>query len=206
MHELFTQPGRCVFHVAGGQEHPACYLIQDREAGGILVNTPPFDNSVLEHLQQAGGVDHIFLPSHLGALDLDRWRDRLQARSLAWEAELRHIDGTIDIGIGRKTRLTRTIDFLPMSGRTEGSCALRLRNLPGAIFFGPILSPGASGWPGLHAREDDYSYENRLIGVLGLQDLKYAYAFTDVFIPGQTRYGPGADQAIQRELQALLAD
>ncbi len=205
MHELFTMPGRRIFHLDSGRGHPACYLIQDQQAGGILINTPPFEPAWLDELQQAGGVRHIFLPSHFGALDLDAWRQALDARSLAWEAEAPHIGGQIDIPIGRKTRLTRTIDFLPMSGRTKGSCALRLRNLPGAIFFGPILSPGPSGWPELQARADDYSFENRLIGALGLQDLKYAYALSDDFEPGVTRYGPGADNAIRQHLQTLFA-
>ena len=71
-----------------------------------------------------------------------------------------------------------------MSGVTEGSCALRIKNDGGAIFFGPILEPGADGWPALVPHDDDYSAENRLIGALGLQDQRFEYAFTDVFETG----------------------
>ena len=91
-----------------------------------------------------------------------------------------------------------------MSGRTESSCALRCKNKPGLMFFGPILSTAESGWPALIAQPDDYSYENRLFGVLGLQDVKFEYAFTDDFDPRTSRFGPGADTAVQRELAQIF--
>jgi len=96
------------------------------------------------------------------------------------------------------------LNILPMSGVTEGSCALRIKNDGGVIFFGPILEPGADGWPALVAHPDDDSAENRLIGALGLQDQRFEYAFTDVFEPGRTRFGPGADAAIGARLARLL--
>ena len=91
-----------------------------------------------------------------------------------------------------------------MSGVTEGTCALRIRNDGGAIFFGPVLEPGADGWPALVPHADDYSAENRLIGALGLQDQRFEYAFTDVFEPDRTRFGPGAGAAVRAALQRLL--
>ena len=48
--------------------------------------------------------------------------------------------------------------------------------------------------------------ENRLIGTLGLQDQRFEYAFTDVFEPGRTRYGPGAGAAVNDNLRRLLGD
>jgi hypothetical protein len=103
---------------------------------------------------------------------------------------------------GRK--LSRTIDFLPMSGVTAGSCALRIKTNGGVLFFGPTLEPGADGWPALVAHADDDSPENRLIGALGLQDVAFEYAFTDVFEEGRSRYGPGAGEAVKRNLRRVL--
>lgn len=204
LNPLLSIPGREIFLVAGGVDAPACYLVQDREAGGILINSPTYDPDLRAALQAAGGVNYVFLTSRLGVRDLDRWRGALQAESLAYEPEVEAVAGRIDIVLDNKSKLTRTIDFLPMSGRTRGSCALRLKNLPGVVFFGPILEPGAEGWPTLIERADDHSFESRLFGALGLQDVAFEYAFTDAYVPGITRSGPGAGTAINAAIHAAL--
>ncbi|MDA8108521.1 MAG: hypothetical protein M0015_07820 [Betaproteobacteria bacterium] len=193
---------RTVYYVAGSR--PAAYFIADVEAQGVLVNSPAFDPRLLQGLQALAPLKYVFLPSRRGALDLDRWRGASGAETLATEAEAPAIAGTIDLMLARGRKLTRTIDFLQMAGVTEGSCALRIRNNGGVLFFGPILEPGADGWPVLVPHADDHSAENRLLGALGLQDLRFEYAFTDVFEPGRTRFGPGADAAIRIRLQRLL--
>jgi hypothetical protein len=192
---------RTIYHVAGTL--PAVYYIADREAGGVLVNAPPFDETLLAALGALAPLAYVFLPSRRGARDLDRWR-AAGAETIAFEAEVPHVAGAIDLALGGGRKLTRTIDFLPMSGVTEGSCALRIKNDGGAIFFGPVLEPAADGWPSLVPHRDDYSAENRLIGTLGLQDQRFEYAFTDVFEPGRTRFGPGADTAVNENLRRLL--
>lgn len=188
-----------------GDIEPAVYYIADREAGGILINAPPWSEALLERLCRIAPATFLFLPSRLGARDLADWQ-AAGLRIIANGTEATGLSEPVDIALDRKTRLSRTIDFLPMSGRTDGSCALRLRNKPSVIFFGPILEPGADGWPTLVLHDDDASSENRLFGVLGLQDITYEFAFTDQFIPGQTRYGPGADEAIQSSLDAVFTD
>ncbi|HKI65189.1 MAG TPA: hypothetical protein VKA16_11280 [Burkholderiales bacterium] len=201
---LLTLRERTIYHLAGTR--PAVYYIADREAGGVLVNAPPFDAELLAALSAVAPPAYVFLPSRRGAQDLERWRTAAGVESIAFEAEAAHVAGTVDLAVGRGRKLTRTIDFLPMSGVTEGSCALRIKNNGGAIFFGPILEPGPDAWPALVAHDDDCSAENRLIGILGLQDQRFEYAFTDVFEPGRTRYGPGADAAVRENLRRLLED
>lgn len=200
--ELLVLRERRIHYVAGTR--PAAYYIADREAGGVLVNAPPFDGALLAALRALAPLAYVFLPSRRGARDLERWRSQGGAESIAFHAEAPHIAGTVDLAVSGERKLTRTIDFLPMSGVTEGSCALRIKNDGGVVFFGPILEPGADGWPALIAHPDDDSYENRLIGALGLQDQRFEYAFTDTFEPGRTRCGPGADAAIRGRLDRLL--
>jgi hypothetical protein len=200
--ELVVLRERSIYHLRGTR--PACYFVADREAGGVLVNAPPFADALLAALAGAAPLKYIFLPSRRGACDLDRWRAAAGAETIAFEAEAAQLAGTVDLAVGRGRKLTRTIDFLPMSGVTEGSCALRIRNDGGAIFFGPILEPGTDGWPTLAPHRDDYSAENRLIGALGLQDQRFEYAFTDVFEPGRTRFGPGAGAAVRENLRRLI--
>jgi hypothetical protein len=195
---------RNIYLVAGTR--PAAYYIADREAGGVLVNAPPYGEPLLSALNALSPPAYIFLPSWRGARDLDRWRTAAGVETIAFEAEAPHVAGTIDLAIGGGRKLTRTIDFLPMSGVTEGSCALRIKNEGGAIFFGPVLEPGADGWPTLVPHAGDYSAENRLIGALGLQDQRFEYAFTDDFEPGRTRFGPGAGAAVNEGLRRLLED
>jgi len=185
---------------------PAAYYIADREAEGVLVNAPAFDDALLAALRGLAPLAYVFVPSRRGALDLDRWRAAGGAETIAFEAEAAHIAGTVDLPVSGGRKLTRTIDFLPMSGVTEGSCALRIKNDGGVLFFGPILEPGADGWPTLLAHPDDYSAENRLIGALGLQDQRFEHAFTDIYEPGRTRFGPGADREIRVRLARLLED
>jgi glyoxylase-like metal-dependent hydrolase (beta-lactamase superfamily II) len=195
---------RAIYHVAGTP--PAVYYVADRDAGGVLVNAPPFGEPLLAALRALAPPAYLFLPSRRGARDLERWRAAGGIETIAFEAEAPHVAGTVDVAVGGGRKLTRTIDFLPMSGVTEGSCALRIKNDGGAIFFGPVLEPGADGWPTLMPHADDYSAENRLIGALGLQDQRFEYAFTDVFEPGRTRFGPGAGTAVNENLRRVLDD
>ena len=192
---------RSICYVDGSR--PAAYYIADREAGGVLVNAPPFGEALRAALCALAPLAYLFLPSRRGAQDLERWR-AAGAETIAAEAEAAHVAGAVDLAIGGGRKLTRTIDFLPMSGVTEGSCALRIRNNGGAIFFGPILEPGEDGWPALLLHPDDLSAENRMIGALGLQDQRFEYAFTDVFEPGRTHFGPGAGAAILERLRRML--
>ena len=192
---------RSIYYVDGSR--PAAYYIADREARGVLVNAPSYCEALLAALNALAPLAYVFLPARRGAKDLERWR-AVGAETIASEAEAPYIRGPVDLRIGGGRKLTRTIDFLPMSGVTEGSCALRIRNNGGAIFFGPILEPGEDGWPALVAHPGDYSAENRLIGALGLQDQRFEYAFTDVFEPGRTRFGPGAGEAVLARLRRLL--
>jgi len=200
--ELLRLRERTIYHV-GGQE-PAVFFLIDRSAGGVLINAPAFDPSLLVELQSLAPLRYIYLPSRYGEQDLDQWRDAAGAEVLAHEVEARALQGHVDIPIDHKSKFTRTISFLPMAGATAGSCALRLRNQPGVIFFGPALSTGDDGWPTLVLRDRDHSQESRLFGALGLQDLSFEYAFTDDFDPTRSRFGPGAGEAVKRHVEAIL--
>lgn len=204
MKTLLTLRGRTIYLVPTEAGTPAVYFLVDQEVGGVLINTPSYSPQRQAELEAVSKIAYLFYPSRLGARDVDAWRQATGAEALAYGPEAAAIPGHIDIALDNKSKLTRTIGFLPMSGRTEGSCALYLRNLPGAIFFGPTLSPGPSGWPTLQPQPGDYSYETRIFGSLGLQDVKYDYAFTDEFVEGQTQFGPGADRAIRAEIERAL--
>ncbi|MDR3391940.1 MAG: hypothetical protein P4L77_09415 [Sulfuriferula sp.] len=198
MQLLFESFDRAVYYLPGSR--PAVFFLADKEGGGILINSPAYTPQLLAEINAVMPLKFVFYPSHFGAVDVDAWREAAGAQSMAYGHEVRRISGTVDIVLDRENRFSRTIDFLPMSGRTESSCALRCKNKPGMVFFGPILSQGDSGWPTLIEQVDDYSFENRMFGTLGLQDVKFEYAFIDDFDPLTSHYGPGADVAIQREL------
>jgi len=153
---------------------PACFYLADVHAGGVLVS--------------AAGV---------GA-----WR-AAGVQVIASVEEAASVDATIDQPVDRKVRLLREIDFLPMPGRTRGSCALRVKPSPAIVFFGPILDHG--DWPGLVAHADDHSFENRLIGALGLRGQRFEFAFCDNYVHGQSRFGPGAADAVRRNLTDRIA-
>jgi hypothetical protein len=191
---------RRVFHLRGSS--PAVFLISDTVGGGILVNTPPYTPACFEALQSVAPLNYVFFPSRFGARDAAAWR-AAGVQLIAYGAEARAI-GRVDIMVDRGDRLARDMDFLPMSGRTESTCALRLKSKPGVIFFGPALQQGPDGWPALIACVDDYSYENRLLGAIGLRRLRYEYAFTDDFAPPRSCWGPGASVAIRGMIDGLL--
>lgn len=204
MQKLYESFDRSVYYLPG--THPAVFFLADKEGGGILINSPAFAAETLARINAIMPLKFIFYPSYLGAQDVDAWRSASAAQSMAYGHEARRIAGKVDIVLERENRFSRTMDFLPMSGRTESSCALRCKNNPGLIFFGPILSCGPSGWPTVIAQADDYSFENRLFGALGLQDVKFDYAFTDDFDSLTSHFGPGADAAISQEIERALAD
>ena len=193
---------RSVYYLEGSR--PAVFFLADKEGGGVLINTPDFSSDLLAEINQIMPLKFIFFPSHFGAQAVDQWRVESGAQTMAYGHEIKKISGKIDLVLDRENRFSRTIDFLPMSGRTESACALRCKNQPGIIFFGPILECGDSNWPTLVQHDDDYSYENRLFGTLGLKDVKYEYAFTDDFEPDKSLYGPNAGKFIQQALDQVL--
>lgn len=197
--ELFN---RSVYVLPNSQ--PAVFYLADQEGGGVLINTPKFDTELLAELNAILPMKFIFYPSYLGAKDASFWREASAAQIITYGHESRRIEAEIDIVLSKENRFSRTIDFLPMSGRTASSCALRCKNKPGIVFFGPILSRGESGWPTLIPQPDDHSYESRVIGALGLQDIQFDYAFTDDFDAQLSQCGPGADQQIQNELNKIF--
>lgn len=201
MVELINLPDRRVFYVPGAA--PASFYLADNRAGGVLVNAPRFDPGLCERLEAAAPLRFVFLPSAFGAAEAGTWRAR-GAAVIASVEEAPLIEAPIDQPVDRKVRLVRDIDFLPMSGRTRGSCALRVRASPSIVFFGPILDHG--DWPTLVAHADDYSFENRLFGALGLADLRFEFAFCDNYVHGRSRFGPGAAEAVRKNLAAALSE
>jgi hypothetical protein len=205
MEKVAESRTRAVLHVSGGEPgDPAAYLLLDPEAGGILVNTPPFHPRLAGELGRQGRIGFLFLPSRLGARDVDVWREALGAEALAGRDEVAGIDGEVDQPIDGNVRLSRDLVFLPMSGRTPGTTALFCRHRPGFLFLGPALEPGGDGWPTLAPHDDDWSWENRMMGAPGLKDLRFEYAFTDRAGP-DTRFGPGADAGIGAALDRFYA-
>lgn len=206
MNDLFelvlSLPQREIFYLTGSA--PAVYYLRDAEIGGVLINTPAFDNKVLEALNALGGLAFIFYPSFFGVQDFSAWKKHTNAEVLANPLELATLGLKPDIALDHKSKLTRTIDFLPMSGRTVGSMAMRLKNQPAVIFFGPILSPNAEGVLSLVPQANDYSWENRVFGSLGLQDLAFEYAFSDIFAKTGIDYGPAASVKIHQAFASGL--
>lgn len=194
--------GRSVYHVS--RTHPAVFYLVDDAGGGLLINTPPYSTALRDELARLAPLRFAFYPSRLGACDTRAWRAAGIA-TIAYGVEARAIPGGVDIVLDRGYRFSRSVDFLPMSGRTEATCALRCKPYPAIIFFGPALTRGPSGWPEIAPQPDDFSYENRLLGAVGLRRLKYEFAFTDDFDPRKSRYGPGASKTIGAHLDALLS-
>ncbi len=200
MIRLLEVTGRAVWYISGSV--PACFLLVDVPAGGILVNTPPFDPRLAAVVEHIAKVRLIFFPSRFGATDVAQWRAALTARTAAAAEECAAIAGPIDEAIDGAVRIHGRLDFLALSGRTRGTCALRSKRDPAIVFFGPALEHG--DWPRLVAHADDYSYENRLLGALGLSHIAFEFAFCDNYSHGSSRFGPGADQAVTIALAKLL--
>jgi len=197
-------PQRKIFYIADSLT-PASFLIIDDKAGGILINCPTYSEALLKEIESQGKIDYIFLPSRFGTESLQQWKAATNAESIAHEIEADNIHHPIDIRVNHKTKLTRTMDFVPMAGRTGGTCALFLKNLPGVIFLGPALSiekkvMAEKNWPSLIENTDDASFETRMFGVLGLKDLKYDYVFTDDFNMQTCQYGPNASIEVGKNI------
>ncbi|HET9122385.1 MAG TPA: hypothetical protein VFN52_02655 [Acidiferrobacteraceae bacterium] len=197
---LLTLPDRAVYWLEDSR--PAMYLLVDRDAGAVMINSAPYTPELEAALTAIAPPRYLFVPSRFGAIDIAAWRRATGAELLAGAAEVPALGCAVDVALEGTRKLTRTLDLLPMSGRTPGTYVLRARNLPGLMFFGPALEPQANGWPGLVRHADDHSYETRLFGALALQDLRFEYAFTDTFAAA-TAFGPGASQAMREGLDQL---
>ncbi len=200
MIRLLEDAGRAVWYLSGTV--PACFLFVDARAGGILVNSPPFDARLAAVVESVAKVRFIFFPSRFGATDVAQWRAALAARTAAGAEECAAIAGPIDEAIDGGVRIHGRLDFLALPGRTRGTCALRSKMDPAIVFFGPALEHG--DWPRLVAHADDHSYENRLIGALGLSHVAFEFAFCDNYSHGSSRFGPGAGRAVATGLAKLL--
>ncbi|MCX7892393.1 MAG: hypothetical protein N2544_08530 [Burkholderiales bacterium] len=198
--ELVRLPRRAVHVLADSA--PAVFLLLDERAGGILVNTPAFCEARLAAVAAVVRPSFIFYPSARGARDVERWRAATGARTIASAEETPAIAGTIDESVTGDVRLYGRLDFLMLSGRTRGTCALRVKEPPGLVFFGPAFEHAAPQM--LRPHRDDYSYENRLIGALGIRDLAFEYAFCDDYVHGSSRIGPGAGKLFSDGLAAAL--
>lgn len=201
LRHLFDTPSRSVFYVEN--THPASYYLVDKEVDGVLVNSPVFSDELLTALNAIAPLKYIYLTSRRGAQDLDQWRETSGAESLCYQTEARHIDGTIDLEADNKRKFTRTMDFMPMGGATEGTCALRCKNIPSIVFFGPALELDNDGWPTLKFHDDDYSAENKIFGGLGIQDVTFEYALTDTFTDN-CQWGPGAGEIVKEKVNNSL--
>lgn len=198
--QLLEVAERAVWYLPGSV--PACFLLVDGRAGGILVNSPPFDARLAAIVEGVAKVGFVFFPSRFGATDVAQWRAALAARTVATAEECPAISGPIDEAIDGGVRIHGRLDFLTLSGRTRGTCALRSKTDPGIVFFGPALEHG--DWPLLRAHDDDYSYENRVLGAVAVQDLRFEFAFCDNYVHGRSRFGPGAAEAIRANLASEL--
>lgn len=198
--ELVRVPRRAVYLLADSA--PAVFLLLDERAGGILVNTPAFSEARFRAINAVARPSFIFFPSARGARDVDRWREATLARTIASAEEAPGIAGVIDEPVGGDVRLYGRLDFLMLSGRTRGTCALRVKEPPGVVFFGPAFEHAAPELLRPHA--DDHSYENRVIGALAVRDLEFEYAFCDDFVHGSTRAGPGASKLFAARLAAVV--
>jgi hypothetical protein len=198
---LLEVAGRAVWYLPGSA--PACFLLVDGRVGGILINSPPFDAQLAAFVEHVAKVRIIFFPSRFGATDAAQWRAALAARTVATVEECAAISGPIDEAIDGGVRVHGRLDFLALSGRTRGTCALRSKTDPAIVFFGPALEHG--DWPLLRAHDDDYSYENRVLGAVALQDLRFEFAFCDNYVHGQSRFGPGAANAVRANLASELS-
>lgn len=198
---LLRLPARSVYYLS--HTVPAVFYLADVDAGGVLINAPGFSPRLAAQLAGMAPLRYVFIPSRFGARHAGAWREA-GAKIIASRDELVHCRVVVDVALDRGWRFTRAMDFLPMAGRTPGTCALRCKQKPAIIFFGPALSRAPSGWPGVEPLPDDDSYENRLLGAVGLRALRYEYAFTDDFDPVKSRYGPGAGRGIARELERAL--
>ncbi|MDX1812912.1 MAG: hypothetical protein R3240_13230 [Gammaproteobacteria bacterium] len=194
---------RSIFHLTNTEGLAASFLILDSKIGGILVNTPKFCAASYQDLQQYP-INYIFISSHLGATDLAEWKKNTNAETIAHENEQALIADKIDISIHTQTKLSRTIDILPLPGRTAGTSVLHLKNLPGVLFAGPALQCKENQWPALEISEQDYDAELKLLSSLNLKNLKYSYIFTDDFKPGKSLFGPDADSHIKQSIDTYF--
>lgn len=198
---LLRLPARRVYYLP--RTAPAVFYLADDDGGGVLINAPPFSTKLTARLARVTPPRYLFIPSRFGAHHAAGWRET-GVKVIAYREELAGCHVQVDVALDRSWRFSRAVDFLPMAGRTAHACALRCKAKPGILFLGPALSRGASGWPTLEPFRDDHSYENRVLGAVGLRYLRYEYAFTDDFDPLKSRYGPGAGRAIARELEKVL--
>jgi len=200
---LLDLPQRSIYYI-DQDERPACFLIIDNKGGGILVNSPIYSSLLFSEINLLTSIKSIFLPSKFGAKSVNDWRKATDVKIISHENEAASIPIPIDFKINHKTKLTRTIDFVPMAGRTHGTCALFLKNIPGVLFLGPSLSIGKNHWPMLIQNEDDISFETRMFGILGLKDLKFEYVFTDDFDFNTSQYGKNAHIEVKNNIDLFF--
>ena len=99
MQLLFESFDRSVYYLPGSK--PAVFFLADKEGGGILINSPRYSAELLATLDALLPLRFIFYPSHLGATDVDVWREARGAQTMAYGHEAKRVNGTIDLVLVR---------------------------------------------------------------------------------------------------------
>jgi len=139
---LLRLPARRIYYLP--RTVPAVFYLADEEGGGLLINAPSFSSRLNAQLARVVPPRFLFIPSHFEARHAAAWRE-VGIRVIAYRDELVGCQVGVDVALDRSWRFSRTVDFLPMTGRTAHGCALRCKPRPAVLFLGPALSRAASG-------------------------------------------------------------
>ena len=98
---LLRLPARNVYYLP--RTAPAVFFLADREAGGVLVNTPAFSPPLVAEFNRLAPLKFAFFPSRLGARDIAAWRSA-GVRLIAYGDELAGCGATADVALDRGWR------------------------------------------------------------------------------------------------------
>ena len=116
----FTAGALAMGHSARSSFGAHSYLVQ-RPSGNLLIDSPRFERSMAERVDDLGGISDVFLSHRDDVADADRWADRYDARVWIHEADADAAPYATDIiKASRPTLVSAGVIALAASGHTKG--------------------------------------------------------------------------------------
>jgi glyoxylase-like metal-dependent hydrolase (beta-lactamase superfamily II)/ferredoxin len=180
---------------ASRDSYGAASWLVTRPGGNVLIDSPRAASTLIDRVEQLGGVRWMFLTHRDDVADHAKWHARFGCERVAHRDDAPR--GT-EIVIDGVTDLAGDLRIVPVPGHTRGSCVLIDRSTN--AFTGDHVWANDDG-DGLDAGRDVcwYSWPEQRTSMAALAE----HAFVEVF-PGHGRRFRARDAAaMQRELRAL---
>ena len=114
------------------------YFVHTQD-GNVMVDSPQYEEGLIEALEAAGGVGWIFISHHDDIGDACQFQNRFGSKIAIHAAEASAVGCPVDSPFVNITELSPQLIAIPTPGHSPGSSCLLFTQAPGFLFTGDHL-------------------------------------------------------------------